>query len=100
MNQKQDARLRWLKPEEGGRQHPPPGPKYITVARFESQRESWSDEAWSLVVEFLEQPDASLCHRVRVSFLAEDGPEDLLMPGSAFDLMEGSRRVAEGVVIA
>lgn len=92
------AHLKWITPEEGGRQSPPPGPRYTTVARFESQKESWLREAWSLVVEFVEPPDRTLCHRVHVSFLAE-GPEDLLQPGCEFELMEGRQSVAKGTVI-
>lgn len=92
-----EANLRWRSPEEGGRQLPPHGPMYSTVARFERLKESWSKEAWSLVVEFMEQPDASLSHRVRVRFLA-DGPRDLLQPGSRFELMEGHQSVAEGII--
>jgi hypothetical protein len=92
-----EATLQWRKPEEGGRQAPPPGPRYSTVARFECQKESWLKEAWSLVIEFIDPPDAALSHRVRVSFLA-DGPEELLQPGSAFELMEGRQSVAKGTV--
>jgi len=92
-----EAHLQWRKPGEAGRQSPPPGPTYSTVARFESQKESWLREAWSLVIEFAESPDASLSHRVRVSFLA-DGPEELLRPESVFELMEGNQSVAKGTV--
>jgi len=91
------AYLKWGNPEEGGRQLPPLGPTYSTVARFESQKELWSKEAWSLVIEFIEPPNNALCHRVRVNFLAE-GPEELLQPGSVFELMEGRKPVARGTV--
>lgn len=94
-----EANLKWRKREEGGRQSPPRGPRYSTVARFESRKDSWLKEAWSLVIEFIEQPDMELCHRVRVSFLA-DGPTELLQPGSSFELMEGYQSVATGIVTA
>jgi hypothetical protein len=94
-----EANLQWRKPEEGGRQSPPRGPKYSSVARFEGQEEPWQKEAWSLVIEFAEPPDTALAHRVRVSFLA-DGPEELLRPGSVFELMEGRQSVAKGIVTA
>src|SRR5687768_4275252 len=55
-----EATIQWIKAEEGGRQLPPPGPKYSTVARFEIQKEIWPREAWSLVVEFIEPPNAAL----------------------------------------
>ena len=92
------AKLRWTTPGEGGRQSPPSGPNYSTVARFESQKESWPEEAWSLVIEFIGPPDATLSHCVHVNFLTE-GPQALLRPGSAFELMEGRQSVAKGTVI-
>lgn len=92
------ALLQWRKPEEGDREFPPPGPKYSTVARFEDQKESWLDDAWSLVVEFIEPPDETLSHRVHVSYLA-DGPESFLRPGKTFELMEGHHAVATGKVV-
>jgi len=95
-----EATLQWIRPEKGGRQTPPPGPKYSTVARFESQKEQWLKEAWSLVIEFIDQPDASLSHRVNVRFLADDAPGKLLAKGSVFELMEGARVVAKGTVIS
>ena len=49
------------------------------------------------MVEFSESPNAALSHRVRVGFLAS-GPEELLEPGSVFELMEGDRSVAKGTV--
>ena len=98
MNGKVTAILTWLKLEEGGRQSPPPGPKYSTVARFEDQKTDWRKEAWSLVIEFNNPPNAQLTHEVQVGFLADDAPKELLNPGSKFELMEGAKTVARGVV--
>ncbi len=99
MKKQVEAKLEWIRPEEGGRSMPPPGPKYSTVARFECQKEHWLKEAWSLVVEFIEQPDCSFSHRVKVSFLSEEAPAGLLAKGSIFELMEGSHAVARGTVL-
>ena len=99
MKKEVEAKLEWIRPEEGGRPIPPPGPKYSTVARFESQKELWNKEAWSLVIEFTEQPDSSLSHRVRVKFLADEAPTELLATGSVFELMEGAHAVARGKVL-
>jgi hypothetical protein len=82
-----EAKIQWITAEEGGRQSPPLGPKYTTVARFEDEGDVW-----------LELPDATLSHRVRVSFLAEQGPANLLVIGSVFELMEGNKSVARGVI--
>ena len=92
------ATLRWLSPDEGGRSEPPTGPSYSTVARFKEQRVDWTTEAWSLVVEFEVPPnDRQMVASVR--FLVEDAPEELLHAGSEFELLEGTRLVAEGTVL-
>lgn len=92
------AMLRWIRAEEGGRQAPPSGHRYSTVSRFEAQRETWRQEAWSLVAEWTEPPDASMTHQVKVRFLVEDAPEQLLVMGNHFELLEGERVVATGVI--
>lgn len=94
------AELQWFDAKHGGRPAPPPGPKYSTVARFDAQGEEWLKDAWSLVIQFIEQPDASRSHRVKVTFLSEKAPEQLLANGSAFDLMEGRRAVARGTIVS
>ena len=55
--------------------------------------------AWSLVLDFLGAPDDHLCHLAKVRFLAEDGPSRWLEEGSQFELMEGSKVVARGLII-
>ena len=93
------AKLQWVRPEQGGRQAPPSGSRYSTVSRFEQQRDTWRKEAWSLVIEWTEPPDASLTHRVSARFLVEKAPEHLLTTGNRFELMEGERVVATGEIL-
>ena len=93
------SRVCWVKEEDGGRKAPPPGPRYSTVARFEEEKDKWLKEAWSLVLEFSDSPDESLCVVADVSFLSPDGPVKLLRPGSIFELFEGRRLVARGEVL-
>jgi hypothetical protein len=50
------------------------------------------------VLEFESEPDAELKHRVRVQFLSPEAPQELLHPGSHFQLYEGSQLVARGEV--
>jgi hypothetical protein len=92
------ADLRWLTPEQGGRQAPPPGPTYSTVAKFDAQGDEWMNEAWSVVVTFITQPNPEGRHDVGIRFLVPEAPEELLSPGSRFWVMEGARTVAEGIV--
>jgi hypothetical protein len=93
------ARLQWLGPDQGGRTYPPIGPRYVTIVRFkgESDRDLLA-QAWSLVVDFTTQPDAELSHEVRVRFFVEDAPQERLIAGAEFDLVEGLQVVAKGIV--
>jgi hypothetical protein len=96
------ATIRWLSPLEGGRTAPPEGPRYVTVARFETSTADWQRDAWSLVVEFDQSPNAAGEHTALVWFLAYDRPEtphDLLCVGNKFDLLEGARVVAQGTIV-
>jgi hypothetical protein len=92
------ARIRWLRPEEGGRPTPPSGPVYSTVARFEQLAAQWPDEAWSVVISLQEPPDAEGRQTVAIRMLVEAAPVGLLAPGSVFQLFEGRQCVASGEV--
>lgn len=83
------AAVRWLTREEGGRDRPPQGPEYVTVARFEDPAGDWSLDAWSVVVRFDGDPE-----HAAVGFLVDEAPQHLLKSGTEFDLYEGARRVA------
>jgi hypothetical protein len=93
------ARIQWLRSGEGGRKQPPSGPTYTTVARFEQQGDQWINDAWSLVLDFMGVPDEHFCHLAKVRFLAEGGPSAWLQEGSRFELMEGPKVVARGLII-
>jgi hypothetical protein len=95
------ARVRWYSPNEGGRSAPPPGQEYTTVAKFDRQTDQeWRRAAWSLVLSFKDPADGAWTQTASVRFLNEaDAPPDLLSPGRGFTLFEGSRRVAEGLVL-
>jgi hypothetical protein len=99
MKKSVDANLQWLTPEEGGRPFPPKGPLYSSVGRFPNQKCDWTKDAWSLNIEFVDVPDSTLSHHVRVTFLT-DGAPDILQPNCSFELMEGRRLVARGIVAA
>jgi hypothetical protein len=93
------ARICWSPPDALGHPAIPAGPRYSTAARFDSIRERWPHEAWSIVVEFMNTPDERRCLDARVRLLNPEGPKDLLTSGSQFDLFEGARLVARGTVI-
>ena len=93
------VRILWLPPGQGGRPAPPPGPTYSAVARFEAFANRWPEEAWTIVLDIPTPADLKgmMVAGMRALVL-DDGPEDLLTPGSQFSLWEG-RWVAQGVVI-
>jgi hypothetical protein len=84
------ARICWVKKEAGGRHRPPSGPRYVTVACFDEEKDKWPNEGWSLVLDFGEPPDESLCMIVDVGFLVPGAPLELLHKGSSFELLEGA----------
>lgn len=75
------------------------GSRYVSVARFEDEREKYPAEAWSLVVEFDSVPDDSGTVLGNVRFLVEEAPANLLHSGSKFELYEGRKLVASGEII-
>jgi hypothetical protein len=92
------ARLRWLSEKDGGRTRLPAA-RFVSPVRFESQRSRWPRDAFSLVMEFTSQPDAERSHVVTVHFLVEAAPHELLSAGQEFDVLEGDRLVATGLVL-
>ena len=82
----------------GGRNSPPSGISYSTVARFEKYKADWPQRAWSLTMDFSAAPETR--NMAVVSFLVgKRAPQELLKPGSRFDLFEGEKLVASGEII-
>lgn len=77
---------------------PPTGPVYSTLARFEED-EKWPHEAWSVAVSFIRPLGGDRYLHAEISFLNDDSPTHLLQQGSRFELFEGQKRVAKGVVL-
>lgn len=91
--------ISWTDAGDGGRRSAPLGPTYSTVARFEDD-ENWPREAWSVALRLIRRfGDRHVL--AEVSFLADDAqaPVRLLRRGSRFELLEGQRRVAKGIVV-
>jgi hypothetical protein len=93
------ARITWLTPEEGGRKKPPPGPRYCAPARFEGQAAGPEGANWSLVVDLLSHPPESADWLAEVCYLVDEAPRELLLLGACFELYEGKKCVARGVII-
>ncbi len=94
------ASIRWLKPEQGGKDAPPAGHQYSTVARFSHQKDDeWVKNAWSLVLDLEGAADLNWVQFANIRFLSPEGPTSWLAHGAHFSLFEGRRKVAEGEVL-
>jgi hypothetical protein len=51
------------------------------------------------VLDFVDMPDGHLCHLAKVRFLADGAPSHWLKEGSRFELMDGLKVTARGVII-
>jgi len=91
------ALISWVPATKGGRQQPPVGPSYSTVVRFDEDK-TWSNPAWSVVVDFIKSFEGGRYTYAKVRFLAQDAPQKLLHADSRFQLYEGRRMVATGLI--
>ena len=100
MNKKVNAVLQWVKKEDGGRELPPTGPCFFIVGRVPEYEsfEKWKKEAWTFKIEFITQPDETLTHNVKISYLMDEAPCYLHL-NCLFELYEGYKLVAKGKVI-
>lgn len=89
------ALVTWVPTVEGGRSALPMAHQYATVARFREDGARWSEEAWSVVLDFPVTPAEQGSPSVgEVRFLVDGAPHERLHVGNAFELFEGPRRVA------
>src|SRR5437762_1665980 len=93
------AVILWIPASRGGRsQVPSPMAGYTAPARFESDPQQKLG-SWSLRILAGKKLKGNKVIDAKVRFLAEDAPGNLLRPRARFELLEGSRVVAKGVVL-
>jgi len=74
--------------------------QYITVAKFEEDKDTWDKEAWSVVLEFESSPaKQGNPSRGIARFLAENAPVERLKNGKNFEMYEGRTKVAEVLIL-
>ena len=97
------ARITWKRQQEGGRTKPPAGigtPPYATVVRVRDSDEPWPPaNAWSLVVDKIESESGDHEWIANVRFLVDGAPHYELRPLREFELYEGRKCVATGVLL-
>ncbi|MEZ5901354.1 MAG: hypothetical protein R3D51_17890 [Hyphomicrobiaceae bacterium] len=92
-----NARLQWLIPT-GKNNISPRGARFSTVAKFDQQGDNWTEDAWSLVVQPVAWPDDRGEQDVFVQFLSASAPHGFLLKGSKFELHEGAKVIAVGMM--
>jgi len=92
------AQITCITYEYGGRKNPPlTGTRYCPIVIFNNVKRK-SGEFWS--ADFVcTEVDENLSSIVEFSFLSEDAPMDYLVKGNEFELFEGNKKVASGVII-
>ena len=97
------AKIHWNTREEGGRTRPPAGvgqPPYATIVRFKDSTEPRpAPVEWSLVVEKASELSNEYDWVANVRFLVNEAPMNELRVGREFELFEGWKCVATGVLI-
>jgi hypothetical protein len=95
------AIIEWISPEDGGRRSGAPiGPEYAAPAKFLAHADTWHLEAWDLLVYRVEFGGGSNKWLADVQFRVDVAPHNWLIPQASFELYEGNRRVATGIVLA
>lgn len=86
------AAISWLKKEDGGRIPPSKGTRYSPIIIFNGIQGVWSAD---FICESLRGQDMV----VDIFFLSRTAPSDFLKKGNEFELFEGKKRVAKGIIL-
>ncbi|MDP5276185.1 hypothetical protein [Chengkuizengella axinellae] len=91
--EKVKARVSFINKDSGGRVPPPEGTRYAPIIRFEELHGNWS-------CVFICTPTKNKEMDVEIGFLnREEAPNHLLIKGLEFELFEGTKKIAKGIVL-
>ena len=91
-----EAHVSWVPFEQGGREkHMPKNTKYCPIIVFPGEK---MDGTWSAEI-LTDSVNDNNESTIDISFLFPDAPFDLLKPGAKFELYEGKKLVARGVMV-
>jgi hypothetical protein len=93
------AQIEWVRHEEGGRRQPPSGeepPVYWAVIKLLDAEPQ--PNSWSMYVRKLSSREEGFLWDAAVQFRVPEAPQHLLTEGMRFELYEGAKCVAHGVV--
>jgi len=90
-----NALIIWIPFEEGGRRNPIGyEAKYCPIIRFPGIK---TEGVWSAEI-FVQQTNGNES-AVNISYLVLEAPFELLVTGARFELFEGSKKVATGIIL-
>lgn len=99
MNPDVRAIIRWVPAARGGRREPPrPATRYTAPVRFESDPTE-ACGTWSLRIQQSVEVHGAEVIEARIAFAVPGAPDQLLREGERFELLEGLKVVAKGVVV-
>lgn len=92
------AQITWISYLDGGRKHPPlAGTRYCPIVKFKNMKGK-NGEYWS--ADFVcSEVDKNHSAIVDFTFLSEYAPIDYLVKGNQFELFEGNKKVAVGIIV-
>lgn len=92
------AQITWVTQKNRGRKNPPtPGTRYCPIVVFDAMAKN-RNEFWS--ADFIcTEVDTKMRSIVDFAFLVEDAPTEFLVDGNKFELYEGNKKVAFGVIL-
>jgi hypothetical protein len=96
MNPKMSAKIYFLPEYQKERTVPFTGSRYMTTVRFNKDRTVIN---FSLIVDFTSPPDSAGWRTANVFYFAEQAPHHLLEKGNEFELLEGLKVTAKGVIL-
>ncbi len=92
------AFISWIPAAKGGPSRPPTGVTFRADVRFDDDL-NWPAEGWTLVVRPIKRFSRGQLVFAEVEFLVPDAPHDLLRNGARFQLFDGRRPIAHGLVL-
>lgn len=85
----------WLHPSQGGRKELPQGAHFVAVGKFPQQSyKEWLNNAWSIHIDWLDKDHPGSWYGL-AQFAAPESPNDWLTPGSAIEIFEGPKKIAQ-----
>src|SRR4051812_398138 len=99
MSAETKAIIRWIPADRGGRSSPPlDAAGYSSPIRFETDPQ-FDRGAWSIRLSHVLPLRGAECILATIELLVPDAPRELMRAGERFELLEGKKTIAKGVIL-